>query len=459
MQASTSTTVEAGAPPRPSAPDVPQLAPPEWSALRRFGFRCVFAYLLLYNFTVALEYVPVVGEQVYLALDGGWRWFVPWVGKQLFGLDITVFPAGSGDTTFNYVQVFVFAVLALLAATTWTLLDRRRPNYERLHAGLRIYIRYVLAVTMISYGMAKVVQTQFPHPDARHLTQTYGDSSPMGLLWTFMGYSTAYNAFIGASETACGLLLWYRRTTLFGALLTTIVMLNVFVLNMCFDVPVKLYSAHIVLMAVWLMLPDVPRLVSAFALHRAVPGVVIRPLFGRRGFQRAWVALKTLLLGGYLVSSTTGNLEWYRKLQGSESTPLSGYYVVEEFHLDGELRPPLITDAQRWRSLFVSDTAFEGRYSVRIKTMDDKSRWARCKIDAAASTLELEVPGPLGPTGEPSETKTTLFTVREGEGGTWTFDGTFADHAIVATAKRRALDEFPLVNRGFHWINEYPFNR
>ena len=27
------------------------------------------------------------------------------------------------------------------------------------------------------------------------LTQTYGESSPMGLAWNFMGYSTGYNLF------------------------------------------------------------------------------------------------------------------------------------------------------------------------------------------------------------------------------------------------------------------------
>jgi hypothetical protein len=38
------------------------------------------------------------------------------------------------------------------------------------------------------------------------LLKPYGESSPMGLLWTFMGYSTGYNLFTGGAEALGGLL-------------------------------------------------------------------------------------------------------------------------------------------------------------------------------------------------------------------------------------------------------------
>ena len=103
-------------------------AAPGWSPAKRLLFRFGFSYLLLYLLSSYLEflgYIPYGGMIV-----GGymefWRTVVPWVGKQLFQLSITVFPNGSGDTTYNYVEVVCFAIVAAVAALVWTLLDRRR---------------------------------------------------------------------------------------------------------------------------------------------------------------------------------------------------------------------------------------------------------------------------------------------------------------------------------------------
>lgn len=47
------------------------------------------------------------------------------------------------------------------------------------------------ATAMVAYGMFKISPSQFPAPGLSRLVQPYGDSSPMGLLWTFMGVSMA----------------------------------------------------------------------------------------------------------------------------------------------------------------------------------------------------------------------------------------------------------------------------
>jgi hypothetical protein len=65
----------------------------------------------------------------------------------------------------------------------------------------------------------------------------------MGLAWTFLGFSKAYNYFMGIAEAGGGLLLLFRRTAIFGVLLSMIVTSNIVAINFCFDVPVKLYSS------------------------------------------------------------------------------------------------------------------------------------------------------------------------------------------------------------------------
>src|SRR5262249_30445006 len=159
-------------------------------------------------------------------------------------------------TTWNYLQVLSFFVLAAAVALLWSLVAWRRTNYPRLHDWLRVYVRFYVAYEMVLYGSIKVIKSQFPDPPLDRMLQPFRDASPMGLLWTFMGASDAYNVFTGAGEMLGGLLLTTRRTTLLGALVCIGVVGHIVALNFCYDVPVKLFSAHLLLMSVFLTLPD-----------------------------------------------------------------------------------------------------------------------------------------------------------------------------------------------------------
>ncbi len=127
------------------------------------------------------------------------------------------------------------------------------------HAWLRLLVRYTLAFTLFGYGFAKIFPLQFPPPRLFRLIQPYGDFSPMGVLWNFMGASVPYQIFSGAAEALGGFLLLFRPTTTLGALVSFAVMANVVALNFCYDVPVKLYSCNLLLMAVFLAAGDAPR--------------------------------------------------------------------------------------------------------------------------------------------------------------------------------------------------------
>src|SRR5262249_17022289 len=132
---------------------------------------------------------------------------------------------------------------------------------------------------------------------------SYGDSSPMNLLWTFMGFSDGYNLFAGAGELLGGILLATRRTTLLGALVSLAVMTHVAVLNLCYDVPVKLLSLHLVAMALYLIVPDARRLAAFFLSNRPAPPADHPRLFPWRWLNVAGGIIGPLLLGGFLVWS------------------------------------------------------------------------------------------------------------------------------------------------------------
>jgi uncharacterized membrane protein YphA (DoxX/SURF4 family) len=195
---------------------------------------------------------------------------------------IVVFNNGSGDTTFGYIKMLCYVVLAIAAAAVWSLVDRRQ-NYAQCYQWVRLYVRILLGATLLSHGAAKVIPTQVPEPSLSWLLTTYGDSAPMNLLWTFMGASKSYEIFTGLVEMLGGILLFFPGLVTLGALISTAAMANVFLLNICYDVPVKILSFHLLLMSLWLLLPETKRIVTFLILNRDVKRQAVAPFFSASG--------------------------------------------------------------------------------------------------------------------------------------------------------------------------------
>jgi hypothetical protein len=316
--------------------------PERWSLRSRILFRFAFVYLVLYCWPHAgrsnlFDAIPgfIAGSMndydrltLTKLAEAPIRALCPWVAVHIFHLHgaVTQYPVtGSGDTTLDYVQVFCFAAIAAFAALVWSVLDRRRPNYRTLYAWLRLLVRFTFAFTMLSYGLAKVYPLQFMPPFLTQLTETYGESSPMGILWTFMGASTAYTRFCGMAEVSAGLLLLFRRASSLGAIMATVAMLNVAALNFCYDVPVKLYSLHLILMSLFLLIPDAGALWRLFLLHRPsqLEGVWLP------SFQRRWLRIAAIVLQALVIASVLYNNIW------------GGYKSLREYSTGFLKHPPL----------------------------------------------------------------------------------------------------------------------
>jgi len=387
---------------------------PAWGPVKKLLFRFAFAYLVLYNFPFPL----------------------------------TVTSRSSGDSTYSYVQVFCFLVISLAAALAWTLLDRKRRNYARLYEWLRVYVRFVLAVTMIEYGASKVIPSQFLAPTTDRLMQPYGDSSPMGLLWTFMGASVPYGVFTGLGELAGGLLLTVRRTTLFGALVCIGVMSNVVMLNLGYDAPVKLFSMHLLLMALFLAAHDLRRLANVLVLNRPAEPEEIRPLFRRKWLARtaaAFTAVFILCMTGTMLYGSYRDLEEYGPKAASR-VPLHGMWNVEELVVDGKARPPLVTDQKRWRRLFFNTPGL-----LAIQLMSDSRERYHLELDEKQRRLVLSRRDDPG--------WKTALVYRRPRPDVLLLAGPFDGHQVQARLRLTQPPEFLLVTRGFHWISQGALNR
>jgi hypothetical protein len=472
-----------------------------WTLAQRLAFRLVFIYLVLYILPFPINTLDslvadlreiVTGDAPdpnqpspisrYVTKPYGdfWDQAVLWTGREVFGIEIEYRQAGSGDTTWNYVQLFDFAVISValtllwsLASWAWSRLRRQlHLGYPHLHEWLRVYVRFYLALMMIRYGSVKVIKLQFQFPRPDTLLHTYGESSPMHLLWTFMGASDEYTWFAGAGEMLGGLLLCTRRTALLGALVTFAVMVNVAALNFCYDVPVKLFSTHRVLMSLFVMAPDLPWLGRVFLLGRPDAPRGYTPLVRRRWLDRTLAVVRTLIVLTFLGVTFYNNYENTKTYgQQSPEPPLFGLWEVEEFTLDGKVRPPLTTDAGRWqRVTFNKGFTFRRMKPVKprlgIINMPGKTiLFTEFEVDEEKKTITLTQGG--GPPAGKRPRAVQVLRYRELEPevievtGEVAFfaDGKFGPKQVKVRLRHYGLDKFLLSNRGFHWINEVPYNQ
>jgi hypothetical protein len=337
----------------PSAPSACADAP-RWSLATRLAFRFGFLYLglfILLNYLTVPEWMlfNVAPNTTEIVIGNLWpfRAVVSWVAKHIFHLTTANFISEYDAST--WVQIFCILVVASVGTLLWSIRDRKRVSYPRLHVWFRVMVLVWLGATMFYYGAGKVVPAQMWFPRLSRLLERFGDFSPMAVLWSSIGASRSYEFFTGCVEIAGGLLLFMPRTTLLGALICAASMTNVFIMNMTYDVNVKGWSLHLILMAAFLLAPDAKRLMNLFLLNRPAQPSFRVPLFRSPSADR--VAQTVILLVGVILLAAGLNLSvrYYGTVVAGTPPPLYGIWTVEDFSVDGQSRPPLITDNVRWR--------------------------------------------------------------------------------------------------------------
>jgi hypothetical protein len=376
-----------------------------------------------------------------------------WVGTQVLHVEVVIQPTGSGDTMRFYVGCLCAGVIALGLALVWSgmvwVVRRSRPNFcpdPFLDRTVRALVRFFLFQMLLGYGFAKVFPVQFAPPSSYRLAQQLGDMSPMGLLWTFMGFSTVYQMFTGWVEVIAGLCLVTRRTTLLGALLSTLAMGQVFVLNMCFDVPVKLYSFHYLIMSIFLVVPDLGRLINLLILGRAVPARSFPPLLGHMGLDRAGVVFRTLLVLLLLYSQIGFCSQRWVQMYGGASSPVAGRWDVVDMKIDDKAVAK--NDPAQWSSI-----DFVNKGLVRVSFPNGQPKMAVYRLEWHKDESRVDWT-PFAPPQTPVSVEYKLPEPDKLE-----LKGTFNGKPYSVTLKPAPEKQYELMNRGFHWVSEFPYNR
>jgi hypothetical protein len=422
----------------------PEIPPsPAWNLPQRAAFRFVFLYLALYMIVAAPLGLILSIEKRFGTAPGGvaiqhaietvWTPVEAWTGRHLLGIDVKN-PGANADLA----AFLSLVILSAAAALLWSVLDRRAGRDAKLYRGLKLAVRYVLGFVLVLYGMDKVVpNAQFPFPSLETLVSPLGDLSVYRLYWASMGTSTMYAAFAGGMEIVAAGFLFFSRTALLGALLAASAMANVAALNLGFDIPVKVFSTHLFLMAIFVLGGDLARLANFLLLNRpALPVDNGEPWRGG-WFRMARISLKTVFLL-YVFASSVQACLGIRRTRLSRS-PLYGIYAVEEFTARGISRPPLTSDAGRWKTV-----VFSSPERIWIKRMDDSIQSLPAKYDTDKSALSISGKSKSDPGGE----MTCFRPDREH----LTLQGSFQNQALMVKLTRIDESKFPLAKTRVSWF-------
>lgn len=405
-----------------------------WSPAKKIMFRFWFMYAVL--FILTNQFVLTFLIQPLLSV------FVPWLGNEVLELDSFVSdgPNGSGDTTYNYLLLVILVIASLFIASIWSLLDRRRLNYQKLLDWLIVLIRYYIILQMFSYGLGKVFYLQMGPPTVAELERPLGDFSPMGLVWTFIGYSKPFTMLTGWLEVMGGTFLLFKRTQTLGAMIVFVVMSNVMAFNYFYDVPVKILSTHLVFMAIFLILLDGRRLLNLFILNKTSEPKEIRYLFEKPKWRKVigWIKWSVVTI---LITLTVYELAIVYDLRYNhinEDTKI--VFNVSGFKENNlKKREPKITD---WKTVKLLNYR-----SAQIYSRIDKRTTYDVQLSDDLKTVFYE-------SSSDKDSSSGTFSIKAYADHIYVVEGLFNNDTISARLKLR--EEFNLMKHEFRWVNETP---
>jgi hypothetical protein len=220
-------------------------------------------------------------------------------------------------------------------------------------------------------------------------------------------------------------------------------MIQVFMLAMTYDVIAKLLAIHLILLCCFLLVPDVLRLFRFLLLHRTTSLSTEAQLF--RGVRANRIALAAQIVFGLWLVGVCCNYSlgvWNTRGGGRPLPALYGIWEVRQMSIDGQPRPPLLTDSTRWRRAI-----FDYTDRMAFQRIDDSFAPYGASINLPEKTLAL--------TKKDDKNWTASFTFQRPAEDQLILDGRMDNHQVHMELQLTDRNKFLLVSRGFHWVQEF----
>ncbi|MEM9896739.1 MAG: hypothetical protein AAF789_10250 [Bacteroidota bacterium] len=273
---------------------------------------------------------------------------------------------GSGDTSMGWATLYAQLFIALVGTIIWSIVDRKRRSYKIASLVIRNVVRYYVILFAFIYGLIKIFGLQMPAPSNSYYATDLGHFSAMRFSWNFVGYSNTYQFFSGFAELLVGLLLLYRRTVVLGSVVGIGVFAYVFLLNMTFDIPVKIFSFQLFFACLFLSFNNLRRLTRFFLLNKPVSADQSWDLpFTLPWFKPARLVIKAVFIGCFAIYPLYNYSNVADSREYAETPPPfeSGFYRIDNFVLNGDTIPPSLNSNVHWSDLAIDNA---GRGSIGL---------------------------------------------------------------------------------------------
>jgi hypothetical protein len=424
----------------------PQTAPEpvSWSRPTLIAFRFGFTLALLSLFHL------ISFPSNYLYFDTVRKSFDRWVGpvasiearvvRAIGAFVIRLFTGSTGTAEeiaqrYRYALCYLIAVLVVAAIATivWSVVDRRRTAYPLLNRWLRVYARYTLALVMMVYALVKVVPTQFGFLTPAELLRPVGQLTRFWVLWDFMAVSTGYTIFTGLIELLGCLLLFFRRTTLLGALLLIGALVNVFAMDLAYNVfGAAMVAGLLIALAMVVIAPYAAPLFNVLVLGRTA-SMPDEPVTVPARWRYATLAKALLLV--LLVSARVSDGLAQRRSYFGRAHAVYGMFDVSRFVRGGVPITPLADDAITWKRV-ASDGRYDGN-SLAVQFANGDLRRYQLADDAAGQLWTLR------------EGKKVMATLKYAiaPDGTVSLDGSIGADPVQLNLRPVDMQKLPLLRR------------
>lgn len=337
------------------------------------------------------------------------------------------------DSTGMYLFVLNAALLSLVGAVLYTLAFRQRIPSVRLVAVFVTFIRYTLAFKLLQYGFNKVFKYQFFEPEPNVLLTPFGMLPKELLYWSVNGISYGFSVFAGLLECFAGMLLLWKRTSVLGALLSVAILLQVVVVNFCYDISVKVLSLYLLLCSLMLLFPFLRSIV------RFLTGAAVLPLSGIRN-----------------PTGICSSIVVYRIIKGGVLTMLACCllypYIISGNYNDDAAPRPLYHGAYIPQRIILNRDTF-GQEDLAWKRIFIHRQHYFIVQDAAdvmhdyAFTYEKDNVLHVYDASE----EVSVLVFKEKESGGYTITGTWQGDLIEIDIAPVAWRDLPALRKGFHW--------
>ncbi len=230
---------------------------------------------------------------------------------------------------------FLLSFLAILSVILTPFLLRffSQNQLEKFKTYIVLIATYYFAVILMKYGFDKVFKAQFYLPEPNILYTPFGNLDKDILFWSTMGTSYSYNLFMGFMEIIPAILILFNRTRQIGLLISLGVLINVLAINLSFDISVKLFSAFLILINLYLLIPTLGILWNLFILNSVIR---LKIQFNFSIPKSTKIIIKTIVICLLLLESLFPYLNSGNFNDDISKRPfLHGAYVVQEFNQNG----------------------------------------------------------------------------------------------------------------------------